>query len=267
MKRSLLFCAVFIFCITGISLAQERIVVAGTGDSQELLRVLANAFEKVNPGKKVEVPYSVGSSGGIRLVREGGCDLGRLARPLNDKEKKYGLNYEVFAYSPVALAVNPGVKGIDNIVPEQIVGIFSGVITSWGELGGQKQKIYVVQREKGDSSRIMLEANIPGWKEIKDLSGEVVYTTPEMVSALVEHQDSIGYLPLSMAKSSGLTVLRIGGVYPSVENVKNGTYKLTIPFSLIWKGELEGLARTFVDFILSPEGQGIIAENGAVPVK
>jgi phosphate transport system substrate-binding protein len=69
-----------------------------------------------------------------------------------------------------------------------------------------------------------------------------------------------------MVKRTSLVVIKIDNVYPSVENVKNGSYKLVCPFGIVWKGELKGLSRAFVDFILSPEGQKIIAENGAVPL-
>ncbi|MDD5165767.1 MAG: substrate-binding domain-containing protein [Candidatus Omnitrophica bacterium] len=267
MKGFVLLCIVFTFCITGISSAQEKIVIAGTGDSQDMLRTLASAFEKVNPGQKVEVPYSIGTSGGIKALIEGKCDFARVARLPDEKEKAYNLNYGVFAYSPIVIAVNSAVKGIDNITYEQIVGIFSGAITSWEELGGEQQKIYVAQREAGDSSRSLFEKNIPGWKEIKNFAGEVIYSTPEMASTLDRYKYTIGYLPISVARSKDLIILKVNGVYPSVENIKNASYKLVVPFGLIWKGELKGTARAFLDFILSPKGQGIILENGGAPVK
>lgn len=265
MKR--IVCFIFIWFFVGVSLAQERIVVSGTGDSQELLRLLAADFEKANPGTKIEVSKSIGSSGAIRATAEGRCDLGRVVRPIKEKEKAYNLNYQVFAYSPLVFAVNPNVKGIDNLSFEQLVGIFSGKITFWSELGGAKQKIFVAQRETDDSSRLVLEKVIPGWKEIKNLAGEVIYSTPELVSTVAKYENTIGYTPLGMAKEKGLIVLKINGACPSVENIKNAKYELVVPFALVWKGELKGSSRAFVDYILSPAGQKIVAENGAAPVK
>lgn len=256
----------FVFVINNIGLAQEKIVVAGSGDSQELLWILGSAFEEANPGTKVEVPDSIGSSGGIRETAEGRFDLGRVARPFKDREKMYNLNCKVFAYSPVVFIVNPSVKGVDNLTSEQIIGIFSGKIRFWSELGGQEQKIYIAQREEGDSSHDVLEKEVSGLREIEDFAGEVIYTTPELVSTIIRHENTIGYAPLNMVKRTGLIIMKIDGVYPSVGNVKNGSYKLVVPFGIVWKGELKGLAKDFVDFILSPEGQKIIAENGAVPI-
>lgn len=255
-----------IFVINRFSLAAEKITISGTGDSQALLRILAAKFEKEHPGAVIEIPDSIGSSGGIKAVAEGRSVLGRVARPIKDKEKAYNLNYKVFAYSPVVFTVNPGVRGVDSLSFEQIVDIFSGKLTSWSELGGSKKKIYVAQREEGDSSRSAIEENIPGWKGIKLYSGEIIYNTPELISVIAKYDGTIGYAPLSMAGSAELILLKINGVYPSLENIKDGSYKLKTPFALIWKGELKGLAKEFFDFILSPQGQKIIAENGAVPI-
>ena len=263
---SLLVLNLVVFGMVSYSLAQEKIVIAGTGDSQELLRILAMAFEQANPGTKVEIPDAIGTSGGVKATAEDKCDIGRTARPIKDTEKAYNLNYQVFACSPVVFAVNPSVKGITNLTFEQIVGIFSGKITFWSELGGQKEKIYIAQREEGDSCRGVLEGGIPGWKEIKQFSGEVIFSTPEEVSTIARYENTIGYIPLSMVKGTRLIVLKVAGAYPSPEDVKNGSYKLVVPFGLVWKGQLKGLAKNFVDFIFSPEGQRIITENGALPV-
>ena len=247
--------------------AQEKIVVAGTGDSQSLLRALAEAFEKVNPGKRIEIPDSIGSGGGIKSTAKGICNLGRVARPLREKENFLGLNYKVFACSPVVLVANPSITKVKNLSTKDIIGIYSGKITSWDILGEGKRKIYVVNRENGDSSRIVLERRISGFKDIKKLAGQVVYSTPGAVAIIKKHEDTIGYTSLAMTSGMKLVVMKINGIYPSVENVKNETYKLVTPLGLAWKGELQGLAKEFFDFLFSPEGQKIIIQNGAVPPK
>ncbi len=256
----------FLFGISVYGLAEERIVIDGTGDCQALLRILAAAFEKANPGTKIEVPDSVGSSGGIRAAAEGRCDFGRTVRPLKEKEKVYNLIYKPFAISPVVFCVNPNVT-VDGLTKEEVVGIFSGKITLWSELGGEKNKIYIVQREEGDSSRNLLISNIPALKELNEFAGEVFYSTPEALAVVARYQNTMGYGSLSEAKAANLKIMKLEGVYPSAENVKNGSYKVTTQFALVWKGELKGLAKAFLDFLLSPEGQKIIAENGGVPAR
>ena len=248
-------------------LAEDRIIVNGTGDNQELLRTLAAVFEKANKGTKIEIPDTIGTNGGIKMVAEDKCDLARVARPFNDKEKVYNLNYKLFANCPVVFVASPSVKGIENLSYEQIVGVFSGKIASWDALGGGKQKIYIAQREVGDSCRNILGQNIPGWKEIETFPGVEIFNTPELISTIVRHENTIGFAPLSMLKGTGLTPMKVAGVQPSVESIRNGSYKLFVPFAFVWKGELKGLSKTFVDFVFSPEAQAIITEYGAVPVQ
>jgi phosphate transport system substrate-binding protein len=256
-----------ILSIATLGFAMDKIVIEGTGDSQALLRILAAEFEKIHPEIRVEVLDSIGSTAGIKALAEGKCDLARSARPLKDGEKKYNLNYLEFAYSPIVMVVNLGSKEVSSLSTEQIIGIFSGRIRNWKELGGEQQSIYVFNREPGDSSRVILEEKISGMKEIKEYPGKTIYSTPEMVSTLVKYDGVIGYLPLTMVKNTGLTVLKVDGVYPSAENLQNGSYGLKVRFSLLYKGELKGKVKSFVDFILSPRGRELMFENGAVPVQ
>ncbi len=247
-------------------LAVEKIVIEGTGDSQDLLRQLAKAYEKVHPGTHIEVPDTVGTIGGIRSAADGKCDFGRTARKLKDKEKVFNLNYVEFAYSPVVIIANIDAKRPDNLSSGQIVDIFSGKLTSWDAIGGEKQPIYVVNRQEEDSARLILEQNIPGFKEIKTFPGKVLYTTPEAVDVLQRFKNTIGYGHISMIVNSGLTVMKIDGIYPTIKNVQSGAYKYMAPFGLVWKGELTGLAKGFLDFLFTKDAQAIITKYGTVPV-
>jgi len=71
--------------------AKERLVIAGTGDSQAILQQLAVLFKVDNPGTVVEVPHSVGSGGGVKAIKQHTVDLARTARPLKEKEKSEDL--------------------------------------------------------------------------------------------------------------------------------------------------------------------------------
>ncbi len=246
--------------------AGERIIISGSGDSQALLLSMASAFERANPGTKIVVSKSIGSDGGIRSVEKGEADLGRIARLITARDSKFNLNHVVFAYSPVVFICNANVKKVNNLSYAQIVGIYSGRIISWNELGGEKGPIYVANREEGDSSRTAIEETVPGFRDIASFAGEVIRTTPENIRIVEKYRNTIGYGPLSMVKGRRLKVLKVEAVYPSLRNVQSGKYNLFIPFSLVWKGQLRGLSKSFVDFIFSPQGQRITADNGAAPV-
>ncbi|MEO5361890.1 MAG: substrate-binding domain-containing protein [Nitrospirota bacterium] len=254
------------FLMSGTCLAMEKILIEGTGDSQDLLRLLAKEYEKTHPSTHIEIADSIGTTGGIRAVADGKCNLGRTARKLKEKEKAYNLNYIEFAYSPVVFIANLDTKRPDNLNTEQIIGIYSGKLTSWEAVGGEKQPIYVVNRQEDDSSRMLLEQIIVGLKEIKTTAGKTIYSTPEAIGILKQYKNTIGYGPLSMVINSPLTIMKIDGIYASLKNVQSGSYKLVLPLGLVWKGELSGLAKGFLDFLFTKEAQTIIINSGTVPV-
>ncbi len=244
----------------------QKIIVGGTGDSEALLGKVASALEEKLGGGEIEVPESIGSSGGIKALKAGKIDLARVARSLKETEKAPDINFRIFAQSPIVLVVHPSVKGIDNLSTMQIIGIYSGEITDWAQLGAERGKIYAITRERGDSSLTILNKHIVGFKDITDPVAKVVYKTPDTVTTLTEHRNTIGFLPMSAAKETALRILKVDGVYPSMENVLSGKYKLLVPFGIVSRGEPEGLSRRFIDFLYSEEGKRIIAEMGTVPV-
>lgn len=254
--------------VAGSAMAQSQLVIEGTGDSQQLLRQLATAFEALNPGTQVVVPDSIGSAGGIKSLVKGKSDMARVARPLKDQERALAadLVYREFAYSPVVFAANLPDKCIKSLTTDQIVGIFSGAISDWSKLGHcRTNKIYVALREEGDSSRAVLESKIPEFKAIPQLAGKILYSTPEAVQTIEEHPFTIGFLPQAATGPNMLT-LAFNGIVPGEATVLSGSYPLVAPLGLVWKGQLSGLGARFLAFIFSPEGEKIIRGAAAVPV-
>jgi phosphate transport system substrate-binding protein len=244
----------------------QVITIASTGDSEALVKVLAQAFQKTIEGGKIEVPESVGSTGGIRALLAGKADLARVARGLSADETKAGLTCKTFAKASIAFVVHVSVTDIDNITSKEIVGIYSGTITKWNSLGAKEGRIYPVTRESGDSCLRVLHAQVPGLAAIQEPQAKVAYTTAEARDTLVGHKNTFGFVPLMVALGTDLRVLSVDGVYPSAENVRNGTYKLVIPLGIVYQQEPTGLARRFVKFLYSKEAQAIISSMGAVPV-
>ena len=245
----------------------QKIIVAGTGDSQELLRELAKALEMKLGSGEIEVPDSIGSSGGIRALAEGKIDIARVARPLKESEEKQGFTYKLFAKAPVVFAVHPGLTAINNITTEEIISIYSGKVNQWDDIGNHSGKIYVVMREQDDSCHKILDNMLPGFADITNPVGKTFYTTPEAVAAIEGHKNTIGFVPLPATVGAKVKVLKVDGLYPSVESVQNEEYKFAVPLAVVYKGQLKGLAKRFVDFLYTEEAQRIIIEMGTIPVK
>lgn len=244
----------------------QTITIAGTGDNQDLLRALAKAMLGTIEGGRIDVPETIGSTGGIRALQAGKTDLARIARDLSDEETKAGLTAVLFAKAPIVFVVHPSVTGIDNISSQDIVGIYSGRIAKWEQLGAKEGRIYAVTRESGDASLRALNALLPGFADIKEPNAKVIYTTPEARDALVGHRNTFGFLPTSTAAGTDLRILSVDGIAPSAESVRNGSYKLVVPFSLVYKDPPTGLAKRFVDFLFTKEAQDIMVKTPVMPV-
>ncbi|HEY5673629.1 MAG TPA: substrate-binding domain-containing protein [Malonomonas sp.] len=264
--RGLCFYALLLLLSTPFSATAETISINGTGDSQRLLRQLAAAFEQQHQDTQVLVPDSVGSGGGIQLLLAGRTDLARVARPLKPKEQAEGLQHRVFAYSPIVFVANLPSPCLQGISAAEAIGIFQGKIKTWGQLGNcPDHKIYIANREDGDSSRGVLEEKIPELKEISQLAGRIIYSTPETYDTLNHYQYSFGYLPKSQIQKGSLMILDFAGIAASVENVQQGRYPLAVPLGIAWKGELHRTAKQFVDFLASNEAKQIMLEMSAIP--
>jgi len=248
--------------------ANSSITICGTGDSQELLETLSFAYEKEHPNSKIIIPPSIGSGGGIKSVAFDKCDLGRIARKIKHSEEKYNLNYLLFAKSAVVIVTNQNIKNITNITTKEFINIFDGTINKWNQLDNKTNgKIYVARRESGDSSTTVLEKNIKNFKKIKKLAGKVIFTTQEKLKTMCKYKNTIGYLPYSQVVHSKLHILNFDGVKPTIKNIQENRYKLILPFGLVYKGKLNKLSQSFINFIQSKDGEDIILSHGSIPIK
>lgn len=128
--------------------------------------------------------------------------------------------------------------------------------------------ISVISREDGSGTREAF-TQLVGIEE-KDASGNKMdHTTKEatiapktdvMLTNVAGDQNAIGYISLGSLNSS-IKPLKIDGVLPSSETIKSGAYKIARPFNIATKDEATALAKDFIAYILSAEGQGVISES------
>jgi len=212
----------------------------------------------------VVIPDSIGSSGGIRQVLAGKAIMARVARGLRPREQEQGLSWHLFARSPVVFAMRNDGPGVDRLTSVQVEKIFSGQLRNWRDLGGSDAPIYVAQREKGDSSRSVLEQFFPVFGSGR-LTGETLLSTPAMTQTLARYPGTIGYLPLSATLGHPLKVLAIDGRLPDEESVKVEDYPFVVPLALVWKSRPSGAAAEFVRYLFSREARDLMRQAGAFP--
>ena len=128
--------------------------------------------------------------------------------------------------------------------------------------------ISVISREDGSGTRgafielfgIEVKGDDGSKKDMTTKEAVIAKQTDIMMANIAQDKYAIGYISLG---SLGDTVkaLRINGTEASAENVKNGSYPIVRPFNIATKGEPAGLAKDFIDFILSAEGQAVVSKN------
>ena len=151
-----------------------------------------------------------------------------------------------------------------------VMALMMGVSAAAAEVSGE---ITVVSREEGSGTRgafIELtgveEKNADGVK-VDSTTEEAVVTnsTNVMMTTVAGDESAIGYISLGSLNDT-VKALQIDGVDATVENIKNGTYTLARPFNIATKKGLSEVAQDFVNYILSAEGQQVIADNKYIPL-
>ena len=91
-------------------------------------------------------------------------------------------------------------------------------------------------------------------------SAEISNSTSVVMTTVAGNPDAIGYISLGSLNNT-VKALEIDGVAATVENINNGTYKVYRPFNIATKEGLSETAQDFVNFIMSEQGQAIVAED------
>ena len=238
----------------------QSVSTDGSTSMNKVILALGEAFQNETG---ITVNYNgTGSSSGIQAVQEGRCDIGLSSRNLKDEEIAQGLTGTVLAYDGIAVIVNPE-NPVSDLDLQTIAKIYTGEITNWSEVGGNDAEIVLIGREAGSGTRDGFES-ITGTKDKCQYRQEPT-STGDVITAVSQNPGAIGYASLSAVKDS-VKALTVGGVAPSEQTVKDGSYVVQRPFVLVTKtnGTLSEAAQKFFDYATSPEAASIIAKAGAV---
>lgn len=131
--------------------------------------------------------------------------------------------------------------------------------------------INVVSREEGSGTRgafieiFGIEKKDSGGKKVDYTTEEALITnsTAVMLTSVEQDASSIGYVSLG-SLSDSIKALKIDGAEASAENILNSSYQISRPFNVAVKEDLSEAASDFLSYILSTEGQNIIAENKCI---
>ena len=242
-------------------------------DGSTTVGPIAKAFAEYYMGKHQSVNITVSESGsgnGAKSLINAACDVATMSRPMKNSEKKAAQDAGVLAIENVvaldglAVIVHPSNPCADLSI-QQLVGIYTGKISNWRELGGPDQRIVVISRDTNSgtyecfNTLVLKEAKLKGGAEYVGSNGAVRQRVMSTAGA-------IGYVGLAFME--GVKAVRVNGIEPSPATVTSKTYPIARPLYMYTNGRpAEGTPLyDFVNLCVTVEGKRIVADTGFVPL-
>ena len=152
------------------------------------------------------------------------------------------------------------------LVAALLVSLSLGVSVASASQFDNSKDIAVVSREDGSGTRGafielfgILQKNDDGTqKDLTTKEAAIAKQTDVMMTNIAGDSYAIGYISLGSLNDT-VKAAQIEGIAASAENVKNSTYPIARPFNIATKGEPTGVSQDFMAFILSADGQAIVA--------
>jgi phosphate transport system substrate-binding protein len=255
--------------------AAAPVTVKGSDTMVILAQRWAEEYMKANAGKSVQVTGG-GSGTGIAALINGTTEIATASRAMKDAEKKQVEERHrvkpvetAVAKDGVAFYVNAA-NAVDTLTVEQLRRIYVGDVENWKDVGGPDAPIVLYSRENSSGTYVFVKEEVLG-KEDYSQKAQTLPGTAAVVNAVAKERYGIGYGGAAYAK--GVKELKVTakpgepGVQPTKENVLSGKYPLSRNLFMYTRGEPRGDAKAFLEFVLSPAGQGVVEKVGYYPVK
>jgi phosphate transport system substrate-binding protein len=221
--------------------------------------------------KDVNISVQGGGSGvGVAALIDGTCDIADSSRSMKEQElsdavrKGRDPKANVVAMDGIAVIVNPANK-LGAITKKQLKDIYTGKISDWSQVGGEKQKIVVVSRDSASGTfesfgELALDKAKVRADAMMQASNQAIATT------VGQTPGAIGYIGLGYITPK-VKVVPVDGVMPSKDTVLRNKYVLSRPLFMYTNGAPQGAVKEYIEFILSEEGQKLVEEAGFVGLK
>ncbi|GAB1408963.1 phosphate ABC transporter substrate-binding protein [Desulfovibrionales bacterium] len=274
MKR-FLYCALVIFAglmihctawadmLEGFAGQKGKIDIAGGTAHIPVMTDAAKRIMAVNPDIRITIEGG-GTGVGVQKAGEGLADIGNTGRALSEEEiAKYGLVSFAFAVDGVTLVLHPS-NNVSELSADKVREIFAGTITNWKDVGGADAPITLYARDEASGTREVFWGKLLKKGLVAD-SANIVSSNGAMKVAVSNDVNAIGYMSIGFVDAAVKAPL-LDGVEPSQDNAKDGTYPVVRKLFMNTKGEPQGLAKLFVEYVTSPACADIISKAGYIPL-
>lgn len=246
-----------------------RVTINGSTSVLPIGQKAVEVFSRKHPEANISIS-GTGSGDGIKALLDGTTDIAMSSREREEnekqqaKEKGIDVKEHLIAWDGIVPIVNPD-NPVTNLTVEQLKEIYTGRITDWKEVGGKPGKIVVVSRDSSSGTYkawgemvLPKERVMPG-AQLQSSNGAITVTVTNTPQA-------IGYVGIGYANNHGVKSVSVEGVKASAESVLDKTYKIARPLYLFTNGEPKGIVGEYIQFLLSPEGQQVVKDEGGVPL-
>jgi phosphate transport system substrate-binding protein len=247
---------------------ERSVSISGSTTVLPIAQAAADAWMKKHGNDEIIVSGG-GSSTGVKNVAEKTSDIGMASRELKDTEKsKYpDLVQHVVAKDGIGIIVHK-TNTVPKLSEAQVKGIYNGTYTNWKDVGGPDKAIVVIGRDSASGTREFFYGHVMEKEDF--VSGMREMNSNGAVKSEVENTPgAIGYVGLGYidAKVKGIPIdTGSETVNPTVANVINGKYPIARNLNMFTVGQPKGLAKDYIDFIKSADGQKIVEDEGFVPI-
>lgn len=241
------------------------LTVAGSDTMVNMAQAWAEEFMTENEGVQISVKGG-GSGTGIAALINGTIDIANASREMKDEEKAKlpeAVGTPV-ARDGIAIIVNPA-NTVEDITLENLGKIYRGEITNWKDLGGTDAPIILISRDSSSGTYEYFKEAVVG-KELEFAkSAKLLASTQAIVDEAKANPNAIGYIGVGY-ESTDIKVVKLDGVASSVETVLDGTYGLSRDLYVYTAKAPTGVAKAYIDWMLSDAGQKIVEDQGFVPL-
>lgn len=240
------------------------ISIVGSTTVQPIATMAAQQYMDENEDADIQVSGG-GSSTGIQSVGEGTADIGMASRQIKDTEKELypDLVEHIIASDGIALIVHP-TNSVSDLSMAQVKSIYKGEVTNWNDLGGPNLEIVVVGRDSASGTREFFHETVMDKDDF--VANQLEKASNAGVKESVKNTEgAIGYVGLGYIDDT-VKAIKVEGVEATVADVISGSYPVSRSLFMYTDGQPTGLAKEFLDFLKSDDGQKIVEEEGFVPL-
>ena len=249
----------FQLLLPGCHRKQAGVSVVGSTSVQPFAEALAEEFMAGHSAEKIFIQGG-GSTAGIQAVLTGASQVGMSSRKLEESEKN--LIAIPIIYDAIAVIVHRA-NPLNDLSMDQIRKIYAGKVTRWNELRGPDRAITVVTREEGSGTRETFQNLVMGKNEEISLGALVQDSNGAIRQVVADDPNAVGFISLGLVNDR-VKALKIDGIEPTLENILAHRYQIVRPFLFIFKSSPQGVAKEFLDYVLSPKGQKLLMQEGLV---